>query len=248
MNDQKNNADIKVGSNIEIDAVLDKIKKCMALSKSSNANEAAVALKQAIKLAEMHNISMDQIKYSDIQSFRFSRNTKKITSHEELLVSLILINFNCECFLVTTGSNYQYEFIGIGNKPEIAAYVFKSLMSKLKIKRTNFLKDIDCKTKTEKTYLGDVFSFGWVSQIENKIECYANPEEKKIVSGFIAMKQTETKKSNFRRKELEFINKKEVSHQEFNAFMEGQTQARDEQIHHGLNGESNELMGLENAY
>lgn len=216
----------------------------MALSKSSNPGEAATALKQAIKLAEMHNINIDQLKFSDVNSFNLKKQNKKIASHEQFLISTILTSFNCEALMVTTISGYEYKFIGIGNKPEIAAYVFKTLMHKLKQKRSSYIKNLNNKSKSQKSYQGDVFSFGWITQMKNKIESFANPEEKQIVSDFLAIEYSNAENYDHKKYELKLLNKEKISRAELNAFSEGQFQAKKEQIHHGLN-ESNKLMELE---
>ena len=49
------------------DKILDKIKKCLALSSSSNEHEAAIALRQAQKLMELHGISDIDVKAAQAQ-------------------------------------------------------------------------------------------------------------------------------------------------------------------------------------
>ena len=52
---------------MEHEKIIDKIKKCLALSNSDNPHEAAAALRQAQKLMEMHNLTELDISLSDVQ-------------------------------------------------------------------------------------------------------------------------------------------------------------------------------------
>lgn len=48
--------------------ILRKIQKCLALSKSANEHEASVALRQAQKLMELHNVSEEGLLLADVTS------------------------------------------------------------------------------------------------------------------------------------------------------------------------------------
>jgi hypothetical protein len=50
--------------------IMDKIRKCLALSQSANEHEAAAALRQAKKLMEAHNISAEDVKAAEVSEAR----------------------------------------------------------------------------------------------------------------------------------------------------------------------------------
>lgn len=52
--------------NDDKDKIIKRLRKLMALTQSSNANEAAAALARAQKLTETHGITQDDIELSDI--------------------------------------------------------------------------------------------------------------------------------------------------------------------------------------
>ncbi len=51
---------------MEKSRIIDKIKKCLALSRSANEHEAAAALRQAQKLMQQYRIEMSDVDMSDI--------------------------------------------------------------------------------------------------------------------------------------------------------------------------------------
>lgn len=51
----------------DMQTIIDKISKCLALSKSANEHEAAIALRQAQALMQKYKISEKQILISDIK-------------------------------------------------------------------------------------------------------------------------------------------------------------------------------------
>ena len=53
--------------------ILDKIKKCLALSKSANEHEAAQALKQAQALMEKHEVNAVDIALSEVSEQKADR-------------------------------------------------------------------------------------------------------------------------------------------------------------------------------
>ena len=55
---------------MEHEKIIDKIKKCLALSNSDNPHEAAAGLRQAQKLMQMHGLNELDIELSDVQEMR----------------------------------------------------------------------------------------------------------------------------------------------------------------------------------
>ncbi len=181
--------------------ILDKIKKCLELSKSTNANEAAVALKQAKALMEKYAIDEIDIKISVVaETETHSSNTKSIKNYEASLANLVAREFNCELIInhVATkkwnGKSHKRSWAFVGLKPynEIAAYVFDVLNSRLKKDRLNYVKYklIGFYDKGLKTQRANAFCDAWVYRISTTVKDFAerkNPH-KEIVDHYLAKK------------------------------------------------------------
>ncbi len=109
--------------------MLERIKKLMALSQSSNPNEAAIALRRAQKLMEEHQISLDDISLSEIQE-----QTEEILPPLRdrvlftYLAAIIGRSFGLDYFFTKKGSSYKtVSFIGPKSRLETACYTFTIL-------------------------------------------------------------------------------------------------------------------------
>ena len=113
--------------------ILGKIKKCLALSASSNPNEAAIALRQAHALMERYGVSSHEITISDIgeseaQSRTMARD--KPAQWEVLLASMVGKAFGCQVmFMRHMHSRFRkpankgaYVFVGLKHQAEVASY------------------------------------------------------------------------------------------------------------------------------
>ncbi len=81
--------------------LLDKIKKCLRLSKSSNEHEAAAALRQARKLMESMQVTDDEIRASEAaEASAKSRASVRPVSWESSLANTIAETIGCELIFV----------------------------------------------------------------------------------------------------------------------------------------------------
>lgn len=161
--------------------ILSKIKKCLALSASSNEHEAAAALRQARKLMEEHNISELDVEASAAAESSAKAGAKKTPSNwETMLASKIASAFGCQ---IVFGYDWRrdcglWKFIGCGTAPEIAQYAYAVLYRQAVKARTAHIHDRlkRCKTAT-KTQRADLFSQGWVQAVTGKISAYAGTDQ-----------------------------------------------------------------------
>ncbi len=123
---------------------IDKIKKLLALSQSSNENEAAAALAKAMEIAADEGIDMAEaeaaILNEDISTKMFSKPRLKIPKWELSLATGISEMFGCRA--VTIGSyrpqSWRYakqqglEFAGYPSDLEICIYVYEYLKRQVK--------------------------------------------------------------------------------------------------------------------
>ena len=99
--------------------LLNKIKKCLALSQSSNEHEAAIALKQANKLMKDNNIDLSDVELSDVKYVCIDRKIKNHT-YKSALAIIIAQAMECKCLY----SDYSQRIYFVGVNPELATYAY----------------------------------------------------------------------------------------------------------------------------
>lgn len=160
--------------------ILDKIKKCLALSASSNEHEAEAALRQARKLMEAHGVTDLDIQAADAAERREKAGVKgQPSSWETLLAMKVGEAFGCRVIFSNgvMGLKGEWCFIGCGTAPEVAQYAFAVLHRQAKRARDGHIKTKlkRCKMAT-KTSRADLFSEGWVRSVVGAIAAFAGNE------------------------------------------------------------------------
>lgn len=164
------------------DKNLNKIRKCLALSKSSNPHEAAAALRQAKKLMSQYGVSEQDIDLLNVKKFGAkSGNANKPPKWMHMLVAVICEAFSVDAFfkndLLIRGAEVQ--FIGIDEAPEIAGYAYDVLRRQLVKDRSEHVKKQSrCKPAT-KTRRGDLFAENWVMGVHHIVMQFAAPMSEK---------------------------------------------------------------------
>lgn len=173
--------------------ILGKIRKCLALSASSNPNEAATALRQARSLMEKHGVSSHEVTMSSTgQSSTPSRTMArdKPANWEVRIAALVGKAFGCQFMMQVVrhrrghrfANNGTYIFIGVAQNAEIASYTASVLIRKCHRARQEWVAQnfaglgVEV-TRGEKTRMGDMFAEGWVTNIEKLVNDFANPPE-----------------------------------------------------------------------
>lgn len=155
------------------DEIIDKIKKCLALSQSANEHEAAIALRQAQRLMAAHDISdLDVLAAGASEARAKSGATSKPASWEARLSGIVADVFGCR--VIFMGGAGEWNYIGCGVVPELAKYAFDVMFRQAKRARTDYIANRlkRCKPAT-KTRRADLFSAGWVDVAAGKISAYA---------------------------------------------------------------------------
>lgn len=164
----------------ENNKIIDKIRKCLALSKSANEHEAAAALRQAQKLMAANSVTVDDIQAAEVSEHAAkSAATAKPAVWEALLANKIARAFGCELIFARPWlqRTAEYRFIGCGSAPEVAGYAFSVLQRQARSARQEYIKTQlkRCKSAT-KTRRADLFSEGWVTAVAGKISAFAGTE------------------------------------------------------------------------
>jgi len=162
---------------------LEKIKKCLALSKGPNPHEAAAGLRQAQKLMAQHGINDDELQLSDVAESAADSSGVVITTWDATLTRLVADAFGCEAVSVmrrmltaNRGSvrKRTVSFIGVGAASEVASYCYDVLLRQvLRDRRAHMARQPKtCKPAT-RVARGDAFALAWVAGVSDLVERFA---------------------------------------------------------------------------
>lgn len=163
------------------DRILNKIKKCLALSQSSEPAEAAAAMRQAQKMMEMYGVSQVDLGRADLGEavVKSKVSVSRIKDWELALLNLIAKSFGCK-MLWTRSSSYSedvfghYLLIGIKAQVQLAQYTADVLQRKLIKARNEFVRQLpDGYNRQYKTKEADGFCHGWVRAIGKTVHEFA---------------------------------------------------------------------------
>lgn len=176
--------------------VMGKIKKCLALSASTNPDEAATALRQANALMEKHGVTDYDVTISDIGESETDSKTMardKPARWEARLAVLVARAFGCQMMvsravwsskLMGHANKGSYKFVGLKAQAEVAAYTATVLIRRCKKARQEWLSENFggigvglAGMKAKKTRMGDAFAEGWVISIGKLVHEFANPPQ-----------------------------------------------------------------------
>jgi hypothetical protein len=164
-----------------------KIKKCLALAKSANENEAAIALRQAQSL--MREFQIDPELLDIVEASCESKATKIPQAWEASLVLIIARAMQCKPIFSSGSSTWgikaSWTFIGVDPAPEVASYTFDVLYRQVIRSRKNFIEATlkRVTVKKNKVRRADLFCEGWVDSVKHlitdlDIEVPANTNER----------------------------------------------------------------------
>ena len=212
-----------------------KIKKCLALSTSSNANEAATALRQAQALMAQYNLSISDVSLSEVSEAKTTATAKKPPTWLAVLANKMALAFNCHCLLETGFFDKNWCFIGVGESALIAQYAFVVLMRQINRDRSLYIKTSlkRCKPAT-KTRRADLYCEAWVCAATDKLlptEVCDNRVQ--ILKEYLAKKNIHKKEANDRTSKGRLNG---------NDYIEGKMAGKAAQLHKGMNGKKQALL------
>lgn len=166
----------------EKNKIFEKIKKCMALSASSNEHEAEAALRQARALMEKYGIDdQDMLAYEASEQHAKAGAKTSPPNWEAALAYKVGEAFGCRV-IFSPGWAFKsasWKFVGCGAAPEVGAYAFQVLHRQCKRARaehiTTNLKRCKLATKTRRA---DLFCDGWIDAVAGKIAALASDDRR----------------------------------------------------------------------
>lgn len=225
--------------------ILDKIKKCLALAKSDNPNEAATALRQAQALMDKHGVTREALELSDVQAHKTKSGAGKTPpSYINMLVHLIKEAFAVEVVFKSSynffdGYDHSVEFIGMNGSPEVAGYAYEVLLRQLKKGRADHLKTLSKRLKrVTKTLRGDLYAQGWISSVHKQIVAQPIPEKESA----IIQRWKDENYSNLTTLKTKDRTDKARSH-DVNSFYQGKADGEKVNFHSGVKADQRIAIG-----
>lgn len=163
----------------KLERVIRKIKRCLALSSSSNETEAATAMRQAQALMREYRLTEIDVHLSDVSEVESeSSKPKRRPRWDRELGSIV-----GEAFSVRSLSLRQWckstkriiereQYVGVNPAPQIAMYAYEALLTKLTLARNEYVARVR-KGEQRSDYspgtAGDHFALAWVSAVYGKV-------------------------------------------------------------------------------
>jgi len=175
--------------------IIDKICKCFRLAESSNPNEAAAALRQAVSLMQKYDINEEQV-----ESYEQSINQMNETAVNSCstskpaywiiaLSNLVAETFDCRVYISRKKQTKpEFIFIGVDNRPEVASYLYTILYRSLGRARAHFMRDITVdktiepgvEAVKERRRRANVFAQAWLFRVSVKVKRFKSNKADKV--------------------------------------------------------------------
>lgn len=218
------------------DSIIAKIKKCLALSASSNEHEAEAALRQASKLMAAHGITDLDVQAAEAEERRAKAGAKSQPANWETILAVRVGDaFGCQVIFVGSWSRKgEWCFVGCGAASEVSHYAFTVLHRQAKRAReehiTSRLKRCKAATKTRRA---DLFCEGWVRSVVGTIAVFAGSERQTAaIDAYMA-------KHHPRLGTLQSRNRndgRKLRDHEYDDYTAGSRSGRDAQLNRGVGG------------
>lgn len=167
------------------DKILERVKKLLALSSSSNEHEAGAALAKAQALMEEHNLTEGKLRLSEIThaNVKSQASVSKMKQHELALMNLVARAFGCKVLWMKSHSNSfdnwaRFTLAGPKSQIPIAEYTAQVLMRKLASARSEFVSSLPYGLdRVVKTKEADGFCLGWVAGVARTVHAFSGAAE-----------------------------------------------------------------------
>lgn len=147
---------------------LEKIKKCLDLSKSANEHEAANALAMAQKLMKKYQLSEVDVSLAELSE---KLTEQKFARKPAQYIISLMFTIDRAFGVDSTLHGGRARFYGDSFRVDLAQYAFDVVIGLIKTKRREFLKELhgNCNQKTRNART-DSFCNGFVAAIDRNID------------------------------------------------------------------------------
>lgn len=161
--------------------ILDKIQKCLRLSKSANANEAATALRHAQKLMEANGITqadLDLLGYSEVEVDVPIQKTKKVPLVLTTLLGLIKHAFGVKLVIDdrigVSDVSYCIHYFGPTARVQMAGYAHQVVYRAMEQAWRDYLRERP--SLRGQRGVRSSFQVGWLQEVRSKVDAIGFPE------------------------------------------------------------------------
>lgn len=220
---------------------LERIKKCLALSQSTNPHEAESALRQARKLMEKFRLEIADVEASRAQEYEHYLGPAKRMPMAWVgrLANTVATALACVCFIRHGRQGQALIFIGETGSGELAAYAYTVLARQLEQHRKEFLTGHADLPRGKKRVLGTRFAEGWIESVAKRVEEFASmtPEAERAINAYVERHYPNVPEAKVRCKV--------VSREEYMALLEGQEKGKEVTLNRAV--AENEQLKLAHA-
>lgn len=188
--------------------ILDKIKKCleMAKSKTSNPNEAEIALRQARKLMDLYSLEMGDVMASMAGEVSVLAGSEGSPPAWRVRLAQVCADAFGTRLIITTSwlSAARFIYVGCAAAPELSGYAYQVLERQLQKARRDYLATQKRCKRSTKVARGDAFANAWIDAVWNKIEAFAGVEDNiaEAIEAYMDKHHPDLEKAELKRRKL----------------------------------------------
>jgi hypothetical protein len=188
--------------------ILDKIKKCleMAKSKTSNPNEAEIALRQARKLMDMYSLEMGDVLASMAGEISILAGSEgPPPAWRVRLAQVCCLAFGTRLIISTSSFKAaRFVIVGCAAAPELTGYAYQVLARQLQKARREYLDTQKRCKRSTKVARGDAFANAWIDAVHGKIDAFSGVEDSiaDAVEAFMKKNHPELESFDLKRRKL----------------------------------------------
>jgi len=162
--------------------IIDKIHKCLRLSESGNANEAASALRQAQGMMRKYGICQTDLQLANVQEASATSGGYYNPPYWAVALSeLVAQAFDCRAYISRREDQHpQFRFIGVEYAAQVAAYTFTILYRQLRRARRDYMQALALEDTQEARRRGNVFAQAWLFHIARVVAEYAGSAANRV--------------------------------------------------------------------
>ncbi len=247
----------------KLERAIRKIKHCLALSQSSNENEAATAMRQAQALMREYQLTETDVKVSDVGEVEssMSRAARRPLWDQHLSVVVAQV-FNVQSLRYKHWCSIKKRrveratFVGVSPAQHIALYAYETLLAKLTLARNEYVAGVRSgryRSCYSAPTAGDHFALAWVDQVHSKLhELVPRGEETAALQqmgsgqGLVALEahQQGLITAYLANQEIGEARKARETELDLNAQIAGMLAGRKVNLHAGLASGADQLLGV----
>ncbi|MDR3351741.1 MAG: DUF2786 domain-containing protein [Zoogloeaceae bacterium] len=213
------------------DKILEKIKKCLALSRSGNPHEAAAALRQAQKLMQAHAITEADVEGARVRESGAKSGAAVHPARWEIFLSQV-ISKAFDCRVIFKCGRGQWSFLGVESAAEVAGYAFSVLLRQIQKARKEYIgKNLKrCRAGT-KVRRADLFCIGYVEKVAALVDSFAGPNPNdEVLDAYIKREYPELRDAEPRKKAESKESKESKGQKDICDVLSGMLAAKDAQL------------------